>query len=492
MKVLFLLIPDFYRSYERLGMMHMASYLKAGGHQATLLKVKNLKSHQILGRVRDFSPDILAYSVMTGEHSHYLALNQGIREQYACISVFGGPHPTFFPEMIEEEGVDVICRGEGELAMLELVTRLEAKQPVIGIQNLWVKDGKTVHKNPLRNLVCDLDTLLFPDREFMYTGDSQLNNFRTKVFMAGRGCPYQCSYCFNRQYHQLYQGRGTMIRYRSVDNLIEEIVKVRRSYPMDFIDFEDDTFILSSQEWLEELAQKYSKIIGLPFKCNVRPNLVCPDTVKALKAAGCYSVWIGIECGDERVSNELLGRGMANGQIRDACALLRRSGIKYIAENIGSLPVEDPLGVDFQTLALNIQCKPDYANLSIFQPYPGTALGEYASQKGYFNRDVLTALPQTNKLISPLTFHDVKKRKQLERLQKLFGVTVAHPFLLPLVKFLIRLPLGGLYRIVFFMWYAHCYLWRTHKTKKTIGDVFRLACSSVSYISEINRRKVVR
>jgi hypothetical protein len=67
----------------------------------------------------------VGYSVITGSQRYYLQLNRRIRQEVDVFSVFGGPHPTFFPEMLEEEGVDGICIGEGEGAMVDLANALD-------------------------------------------------------------------------------------------------------------------------------------------------------------------------------------------------------------------------------------------------------------------------------------------------------------------------------------------------------------------------------
>ena len=99
--------------------MYLSSALKAAGHQVELA----VGAHQDPVVVaREFQPDVAAYSVITGSQRYYLDLNRRLKAEIPnAFSVFGGPHPTFFPEMIEEEGVDGICRGEGEAALVELV-----------------------------------------------------------------------------------------------------------------------------------------------------------------------------------------------------------------------------------------------------------------------------------------------------------------------------------------------------------------------------------
>ena len=77
---------------------------------------------------------------MTGEHIYHIELNQMVRTHYDnAISVFGGPHPTYCPEMIEKEKVDAICRGEGEIYFPELIEKLEKGQDIYETKNFWFK-----------------------------------------------------------------------------------------------------------------------------------------------------------------------------------------------------------------------------------------------------------------------------------------------------------------------------------------------------------------
>ena len=118
-------------SYEPQGIMSMSAVLKKAGHEVALT-VASLEDPVAFARA--FDPDILGYSVMTGSQRGYLELNLRMREALnplraaaqkpPVLSVFGGPHPTFFPDMIDEPGVDGVCLGEGEDALLDLANEL--------------------------------------------------------------------------------------------------------------------------------------------------------------------------------------------------------------------------------------------------------------------------------------------------------------------------------------------------------------------------------
>ena len=111
MKVQFLLKNT--GMWERLGIMTLSSVLKQKGHDVKLTLTEELSEEEIIKDVEKYKPGVLAYSIMTGEHIYHTELNQMIRNHYDALSVFGGPHPTYSPDMIEKNYVDAICRGEG-------------------------------------------------------------------------------------------------------------------------------------------------------------------------------------------------------------------------------------------------------------------------------------------------------------------------------------------------------------------------------------------
>jgi anaerobic magnesium-protoporphyrin IX monomethyl ester cyclase len=174
--------------YEPQGIMHLSSVLKAAGHEVDLVVATHQDPVQV---AREFQPDVAAYSVITGSQRYYLDVNRRIkREVDGVFSVFGGPHPTFFPEMVEEEGVDGICRGEGEEALLELVGALASGGPeaVLSVDNWSFQrngDGGNagIITNPVRPYVADLDSLPFPDRALVYERDPISARSKIKHFL---------------------------------------------------------------------------------------------------------------------------------------------------------------------------------------------------------------------------------------------------------------------------------------------------------------------
>jgi anaerobic magnesium-protoporphyrin IX monomethyl ester cyclase len=431
------------------GIMHISALLKQEGHQTSLAVATEEDPVEAALRLK---PDVVGYTVYTGTQNYYLDLNRQIKAQLPGVfSLFGGPHPTFFPEMIEHEGVDGICVGEGEYATLDLLNALQADAEITGIPNWHFKFNSEIVRNPVRPLLTSeqLDELPFPDRDLLYNVHPASRRNKIRPFITGRGCPYSCTYCFNKAYRDLYRGLGKTMRRRSVEDVIREIKAVRRRYSLEFITFMDDTFILNRQ-WLQDFAVRYKAEVGLPFWCQVRADLVTDEMMALFKDAGCVSVSFGLEAGNDRLRNAILKRNMSREQILEASRIFRQHGIAFMTNNMLGLPTGS-LETDFETLELNVQCRPSYANVFLFQPYPKTELGEWACQDGWMigSFDDLSGSVSDDTI---LRFGSESEKRQIENLQKLFALAVEFPFLVPLVKLLIKLPRNKLFWFVYKIW----------------------------------------
>lgn len=446
------------------GIMYISSVLKAAGHEVKLVVATE---RDPVAFALEFQPQLVGYSVFTGMQQYYLDLNRRIKAQVQAFSAFGGPHPTFYPEIVEEEGVDGVCVGEGEYATLDLVTALEKGQPIAGIPNWRVKVDGQIHQSGVRPLVENLESLPMADREFLYEAHRGSRETKIKPFLTGRGCPFNCSFCFNHAYGELYRGKGRRVRQRSVDHVIAELRKVREEYPLEFITFMDDTFILS-RRWLAEFADEYRQEIGLPFWCQVRADLIDKQMVETLSSAGCVSVSMGVEAGNDYLRNAILHRNMSKEQITGASRIIREAGIKLSTNNMLGLP-GGSLEADMETLMLNIACKPAYANVFLLQPYPRTELGELVQKKGLMEGSFDEITPSVAST-SVIRFEDKKEKRAIENLQKLFAITVEFPFLLPLVKTLIRLPGNQVFWLVYKLWKGYTLKRRLLPHRLSLGE----------------------
>ncbi|MDD5423184.1 MAG: radical SAM protein, partial [Candidatus Omnitrophica bacterium] len=322
--------------YETIGPMYLSASVKARGHECDMFIGRD---DIILKEALAYDPDIVCFSAMTAQFGWALNMAKKVKALSPDIIVaFGGAHATFFPEIIEEAAIDIVCVGEGEGALAELADSVDKRLDSTKIANLWVKKGKTIHKNSPRDLVADLDSLPSPDRALYYKYGFMANS-PEKYFMSGRGCPYNCSFCFNHIYMDLYRGKGPFVRHRKVDNVINEIRQVKERYKLELVYFLDDTWVLNKR-WLHEFLPVYRREIGLPFIAYVRADIVDEALVAGLKEAGCRAVDMGVETGDECRRNIILKKKVTDAELKNASRLLRKHKLKFRTTNMLALPGE--------------------------------------------------------------------------------------------------------------------------------------------------------
>ena len=463
MRVLFL-IRDM-AAAEPLGVMYISAMLKANGHETQLSGTRGI---DLLKLVTSYQPDTIGYSLCTGNHTYYLKLNRWLKQHHDFVSLFGGPHPTFYPNMIEEDGVDIICQGEGEYPTLDLCERLSRQESIINIPNLWIKQNGHIHQNKPRTLTQNLDDLPIPDREARYACDERHREYAAKSFITNRGCPFYCSYCFNPSFTQLYGSEWRKRRFHSPERIVQEIVETAAATPLKFVQFRCSIFP-NQIEWLERFVPLYKAQVGLPFYAHVRADLLNRDNIRLMAQAGCYSVNMGIECGDEDFRKTVMHRPMSNDQIRQTCKLLHEFDIKILADNILGLPGQT-LETDLKTFRLNVECKIDYPLAMLLQPYPGTEIGQYCIDNGHFDQDY-NAINSNYYYKSPLKFKDEREKCRIENFQKLFSITSEVPWAVGIVKRLCHLPQNVFFYSVFRVWYAYCYHTRIMPFKLSRTDL---------------------
>ena len=450
-------------AFEYLGVMYISAMLKKHGHKVEMFIVgKN--EEKAIEEISSFKPDLVGFPCTTGVHRWALKFAGKMKDKVPGKVILGGAHATYFPEVINEPQVDIICRSEGEYAVLEIADKIDMGADISDTLNCWVKVNGEITKNDQRPLVENLDELPFPDRKLYIRKYPYLKRSQ-KAFIGGRGCPFDCTFCFNHALIKLYKGKGKVVRYRSVDNLIAEIKEVKDKYSLKTVYMQDDTFILN-KKWVAEFAEKYKREVGLPFVCLIRADLADEEMIKKLAEAGCKNVFFGVEAGSEDLRNSLLKKKVTDEEIRSVAALLKKYGMRFRTYNMLGLPGET-LEDAFKTVSINAEIGTDYPWCALFHPFPGTELAEYAKEKGLLDASVDTANPSFFKDSIIKSEH----KRELVNLQKLFFYGVKFPRSMPLIKRLIRLRPNTFFDLAFLASYAWCYLLSENLTLREMLSV---------------------
>ncbi|MCK5065102.1 MAG: B12-binding domain-containing radical SAM protein [Candidatus Fermentibacteraceae bacterium] len=440
MKVLFLVHDNI---TIPLGIGYIASIVSELGHEISTLSL-NMKD--LTDCVRDEAPDILAFGTTTGFHRKYSEVAKRLKEATGVLTIMGGAHPTFFPEVMEENPwLDFAMRGEAETAFPQFLEVLEGRRSIGDVGNLIYRENGQILENRILPLVEDLDTIPFPQRNLL-PGE----NKKAVFCITGRGCPYNCSYCFNQSYRQMYKGLGKYCRRRSVGNVIDELKELKEeNTELQMIIFQDDIFILD-HDWVREFCQKYSGEIALPFHCHLRANLVTDEIMELLAETGCISVKMALEAASSRLRKNVLNRDLSNEDLLNACRSVKQSGIMLVTQNILGIPT-GTLEDDLDTLRMNYEVQPDFAFATLMQPYPRTRICEFSKEQGLLDDE--TFIPDSFFDDCILKLPDNDRRK---RLRQLFAISIEFKAVRYMLKILMRLPLDGLYGFMDKLWKGYC------------------------------------
>jgi len=239
----------------------------------------------------ELRPDLVGISMSATEHSEGLEIAQ-LAKNHDIMTVLGGYHPTEIPdELLSYSQVDFVIRGEGEQTMQDLVIAGDASN-INGIS--YKKNGVIVH-NPDREFIKDLDSIKIPARHLRrykyYT--TLMPDREHDVITASRGCWGRCSFCCEPTMS------GSSQRYRSPENVIEEILEIVKFHDNKPISIEvTDPHFMGKPKLVEQLCDLLIPYnLDIRFGVKVRPDSIAkhPNIVRKMIAAGIDGFEMGIE-----------------------------------------------------------------------------------------------------------------------------------------------------------------------------------------------------
>ena len=328
--------------------------------------------------LESFKPDLVGITTMTIQYASALQTARIVKQWNPdCTVMAGGPHISVMPAgIIKWPYIDIVVKGEGEEAFVEIVKKLRnGKRNIDNIPGVMTKDNSDHFKSPPLE-VMDLDSLPFPDRYALMN----LKNYSHEdmgLMLTSRGCPYHCSYCSNFT---------RKVRYRSIGNVLDEIEKVQKLFGTRQFMFKDDSFTLQRNrvgQFCRELLDKKIKIL---WESTTRLDLIDDELVKLMKKAGCNRIGVGIESGDEEML-KIYNKRLTKEQIRKGIDVLDKNGIFWTGYFMMGLPMERKDQI-YRTLEFMKELAPPYAAIGMYKPYPGTELFKRAEELGLVGTDV--------------------------------------------------------------------------------------------------------
>jgi len=409
MKRVLLLNTPFYRLMGShynglsLGLLYIASVLRDANHEVGVLnadhedatsyldqrgifdgfdtykRIHEDEGHHIWeGTVRDilaFNPDFLGITMYTANFKAARIISQKVKRENNDIKiVVGGIHPTLASyETLKAEEFDYVIAGEGEFPFLKLVN----DTPEDRIAGLGYRDGGTPVLYPRGEFIPDLDSLPFPARDLVINSS---NSTDYGQLISGRGCPFSCSYCASATIWK------RTVRFRSVENVMKELITIKENYPHDVIYFEDDTFTLRPDRTIELCDQIIKRGLDIRWKCDTRADCLNDEMVRFMKRAGCICIKMGAESGSEKVLKSI-NKKLTKDIISRAAKTVKKHGIALTVYLMAGFPRETDEDL-IETINFAKQLDADYYSLSVVAPYYGTNIyDEYVRNNGRLGKE---------------------------------------------------------------------------------------------------------
>jgi anaerobic magnesium-protoporphyrin IX monomethyl ester cyclase len=358
----------FIELYPSLGLLTLGAYLRDHGIE---VEVSDLTFDRDLRRVhrtlRSRRPDIVGVHTKTLTHDRAVEIALAARSSGA-FTVAGGPDSATRTREYLESGFDAVVPAEGEGPLLELAERVRDGTDPHGIPGLvMARHGKVERALP-RPFLRDLDALPLPAwdlidmEEYLGRWERQTGERRAAV-LTSRGCPFDCSWCSKPTF-------GRTFRQQSPERVVAELRALKERYRVDYVRFCDDVFGIS-RPWIDRLLTLLiEEPLDLRWECLARVDLLKPDLLHRMRAAGLERVYVGVESGSQKML-DLMNRGTRLGQVERTAEALRREGIRQFWFLMLGYPGETLEDIE-ATLKLFRRFSPEEYSVSIAVPVPGT------------------------------------------------------------------------------------------------------------------------
>lgn len=366
-----------------LGISYIAAVAEKEGHEVSIIdaEIRNYSDEEIIKEVSKLDLEVVGFQTFYNTINSCLRLAHKIKTYNKnIIIVFGGIQSTLFPEdTLSNPNVDYVVMGEGEIVFKNLLKNLNSSEELCKVKGLAYRgsDNKIIRTNREGNIM-NLDELPIPARHLfpmsLYKSSANLRGRRNLHIMSSRGCPFSCAFC---ESHMTF---GKTNRFHSTNRIVQELIILKDTYGADAIQFYDESFTLNKERVYKLCDEMVKQKINLPWSCFTRVNLIDIDLLKAMKSAGCYQIFFGVESGVPRLL-KLVNKKHTLEQVKKALEITNKVKIQSTASFILGLPTETTEEA-LQSIEFAKEINPTFVNFLLFCPFPGTDIYDISLKNG--------------------------------------------------------------------------------------------------------------
>ncbi|MDD5496136.1 MAG: radical SAM protein [Candidatus Omnitrophica bacterium] len=368
-----------------LGLIFLGNVLKKAGYDVRVFNIFEKDMERTVDEIAGMKPLFVGFSTLTGaqtKHTHQVS--KALKDKNKDIKiVWGGVHPTLLPEdCLKEDCVDYVCCGEGEEFVVELAKRLSKGLDLKGMKGLGYKSNGKIILGPRMPFINELDKYE-PEWELLDDFEScvtKLPDGRRQVdFVTSRGCPYNCSFCYNLKFNE------RKWRKHSYEYVIEKIGILRNEHDIRAIQFHDDNFFVDMDRAFR-ILEKLKEMDVVATSCMIRLEVLTEEILKRLIRLGVRRIFVGVEAGSDRIL-KLINKGLTRELIIEKFELLSKfREVSVTAATIIGFPTETWEDI-CKTMDLGVRLSeivPDIVvTFQTFIPYPGSHLYDLAVENGF-------------------------------------------------------------------------------------------------------------
>lgn len=378
MKVL-LIDPSGWQKHSlNLGLAYLAGALRSADIEVQIFDLNNnsYSEEYLIRNIAAYKPQVVGISVKTATVKASIEILKVLKRHFpSIIYVAGGPHITLCGKdfMNKNTEIDFGVAGEGEVSFIELVKSLKNdKRDFSKIQGIYYRRNQEIFFNN-RHESLDLSKLSFPSFEHIRNMD--FTDFRYPL-LTSRGCPYGCIFCC------VGLISGKKWRGREPEDVVNELLEAKEKYQIASFEIMDDNFTFDIDRAKEICRIIIKKKLNLDWWCHngLRADKLDQELLNLMKRAGCKSIALGIESGDESVFNNI-NKGEKLSDIIKAVKMIKKSGIKCVGYFIVGLPGET-VGATKKTVRLQRELKLADYKYNMLIPYPGTRIWQIVQERG--------------------------------------------------------------------------------------------------------------
>ncbi|MFC1646381.1 B12-binding domain-containing radical SAM protein [Candidatus Omnitrophota bacterium] len=368
-----------------LGLGYLSSYIKKKQPDVKISIIDclrdNIKNERLSRMIEQEKPDLVGLTTYSLFFDSVKDIIRKIKAYESGIKiVIGGPHVSALPEFsLKDTNGDFAIFGEGEETFSELVRTLQDREnDFSAVKGLCYRNQENnIVKNNQRPLLKEINSLAWPDWQQINPNDyppaphgGVYKRFPVAPIMTTRGCPYQCKFCGS---HSIW---GNEIRFRSKDDVVDEIEFLVNKYGVREFHFEDDNFTFSKEHSISICEEIIKRNLNIVWTCpnGVRIDAIDDDVLQVMKKSGCYLLAFGLESGSQEILNKM-NKHLDKSIVYDVLKKVQNCGIETWGAFIIGLPGENKKTVN-ETLNFAKKLPLDRAQFCKFMPIPGTELFE--------------------------------------------------------------------------------------------------------------------